>query len=73
MEEIDLKELFQIFWEKKSTILLLTAIFMVVGFIYSSFIVVPNYKSSTKLILAKSATANSESRKVKVFFIKCNS
>ena len=61
MEEIDLKELFQIFWEKKSTILLLTAIFMVIGFIYSSFIVVPNYKSSTKLVLAKSATANSES------------
>lgn len=57
MEEIDLKELFRIFWEKKSTIILLIAIFMVVGFIYSSFIVVPNYKSSTKLILAQSTTS----------------
>lgn len=56
MEEIDLKELFQIFWEKKSTIILLTAIFMVVGFIYSSFIVVPKYASSTTLVLAQSAS-----------------
>ena len=56
MEEIDLKELFGIFWEKKVTIILLTAIFMVVGFIYSSFIVVPEYESATTLVLAQSAS-----------------
>lgn len=56
MEEIDLKELIGIFWKKKSTIILLTAIFMVIGFIYSSFIVVPKYQSSTKLILAQAAS-----------------
>ena len=55
MEEIDLKEIFEIFWEKKSTIILLTAIFMVVGFIYSSFMVVPKYSSTTTLLLAQQA------------------
>jgi len=56
MEEIDLKEIFQIFWEKKSTIILLVAIFMVIGFIYSSFILVPKYSSSTTLLLAQSSS-----------------
>ena len=54
MEEIELKELVGIFWDKKSTIILLIAIFMVIGFIYSSFIVVPKYSSATKLVLAQS-------------------
>ncbi len=56
MEEIDLKEIITIFWEKKATIILLTAIFMVIGFIYSSFMVVPKYSSSTTLVLAQSAS-----------------
>ena len=34
MEEIDLKEIIRVFWEKKVTIILLMAIFMVIGFIY---------------------------------------
>lgn len=54
MEEIDLKEIIGVFWDKKSTVILLTAIFMVLGFIYSSFIVVPKYASTTKLVLAQS-------------------
>lgn len=58
MEEIDLKEIISIFWEKKVTIILLTAIFMVIGFIYSSFIVVPKYTSSTKLVLAQSSSSS---------------
>lgn len=61
MEEIDLKEVFEIFWEKKATIILLTAIFMVIGFIYSSFIVVPKYSSSTTLVLAQQATTDVDS------------
>ena len=73
MEEIDLKELFQIFWEKKSTIILLTAIFMVVGFIYSSFIVVPKYQSSTKLVLAQSTSANSNSTGITTTELTLNS
>lgn len=55
MEEIDLKELIGIFWTKKSTIILLVAIFIVLGFIYTSFILVPKYSSSTTLVLAQAA------------------
>ena len=57
MEEIDLKELIGLFWDKKSTIILLVAIFMVLGFIYTSFIVVPKYSSFTTLVLAQSPSA----------------
>ena len=56
MEEIDLKEIIGVFWEKKVTIILLMAIFMVIGFIYTSFFVVPKYSASTTLVLAQSAS-----------------
>lgn len=56
MEEIDLKEIIGVFWEKKVTIILLMAIFMVIGFIYSSFFVVPKYAASTTLVLAQSSS-----------------
>lgn len=58
MEEIDLKELIRVFWEKRTTIILLVAIFMVLGFIYSSFLVVPKYSSSIKLVLAQSSSSS---------------
>lgn len=61
MEEIDLKELIGIFWEKKSTIILLIAIFAVIGFIYTSFMVVPKYTSSTTLLLAQSGSSEGSS------------
>lgn len=53
MEELDLKELFQIFWNKKVQIILIVAIFMVIGVIYTIGFVTPMYKSSTTLVLAK--------------------
>lgn len=52
MEELDLKELFSIFWSKKTEIVLITLILMVVGVIYSYAFVTPEYKSSTTLVLA---------------------
>ncbi len=52
MEEIDLKELFQIFWERKTEIILITIIFMVIGVIYSVGFVTPKYQSRTTLLLA---------------------
>ena len=57
MEEIDLKELFQIFWNKKIQIILIILIFMVIGIIYSVGFVTPMYSSSTTLVLA--GTTNS--------------
>lgn len=73
MEEIDLKELMLSIWEKKATIILLTAIFIVVGFIYSSFIVVPKYTSSTKLVLAQSSSSSDSSTSITTTDITLNS
>lgn len=53
MEEIDLKELVSIFWEKKIRIIFIVLIFAIVGFIYGSQIKTPMYSSSTTLVLAK--------------------
>lgn len=54
MEELDLKELFSIFWNKKAQIILLTLIFMVIGIIYTVGFTTPMYSSSTTLVLASS-------------------
>ena len=54
MEELDLKELFGIFWAKKVHIILLILIFIVIGFIYSFIFLVPEYQSITQILLAKS-------------------
>ena len=54
MEELDLKELISIFWSKRAQVILIVAIFMVIGVIYTIGFVTPVYQSSTTLILAKS-------------------
>ena len=73
MEEIDLKEIFRVFWEKKLTIILLVAIFMVLGFIYSAFIKVPMYTSVTTLLLAQSSTNSEETSKITTADLTLNS
>lgn len=60
MEEIDLKELFEIFWHKKIQIILIILIFMVIGIIYSVGFVTPMYSSSTTLVLAGTASSTEE-------------
>lgn len=52
MEELDLKELFEIFWSKKVQIILIVLIFAVIGVIYTMGFVTPVYTSSTTLVLA---------------------
>ena len=54
MEELDLKELFNIFWHKKIQILLIVLIFGVIGVIYTMGFVTPMYSASTTLVLASS-------------------
>ncbi len=56
MEEIDIKDLFLIFWNRKAEMFLIILITMLIGVIYSYFLVVPEYKASTKLVLAQSTT-----------------
>ena len=58
MEELDLKELFEIFWSKKVQIILIVLIFAVIGIIYTMGFVTPVYTSSTTLVLATSNGEN---------------
>ena len=59
MEELDLKDLFNIFWSKRTQILLLIAKFIVIGFMYSYIFLTPKYQASTSILLAKSNTSQS--------------
>jgi len=52
-EEIDLKELFNVFWKKKVIIILVTILFATIGGGYTKYFVVPQYKSTTTLLLAQ--------------------
>lgn len=58
MEELDLKELLLLFWNKKIKILLIVAIFIAIGIIYTIGFVTPMYTSSTTLVLATSNTSS---------------
>ena len=54
MEELDLKELFDLFWSKKVLIILIILMFIIIGIIYTMGFTVPMYSSSTTLVLATS-------------------
>ena len=60
MEELYLKDLFNIFWAKRVQIILLIAIFVVIGFIYSYVFLTPEYQSVTSILLAKSNASTSD-------------
>lgn len=54
MEELDLRELFNMFWGKKIEIVIITLIFVIIGGVYSFMFTTPKYKSSTTLVLSTS-------------------
>ncbi len=60
MEELDLKQLFNIFWSKKVQIILIVLIFIVLGVIYTVGFTTPMYSSSTTLLLAGSESSGGE-------------
>ena len=60
MEELDLKELFEMFWNKKIKIILIVAIFGVIGVIYTVMFVTPEYTSWITLVLAGQEKSNSD-------------
>ena len=60
MEELDLKELLQVFWDKKLSIILIVAIFIVIGVIFTFGFVEPEYQSVTSLLLATNSSSNSQ-------------
>lgn len=59
MDEIDLKELFNLFISKIFEVILIVIIAAVIGGIYTMFFTVPKYSSSTKLVLTGSEDINS--------------
>lgn len=54
MEDIDLKELFTMFWSKKIQIILFIILFAILGAVYTIGFITPEYTSSTTLVLATS-------------------
>lgn len=61
MEELDLKEIFNMFWTRIVHIILIVLIFMVIGILYSYLYVTPKYKSTTSLVLTTTADSNTTS------------
>ena len=61
MEELDLKELFTIFWNKRLEIVLITLVTIAIGVVYSYFFIVPEYKASTTLVLVQSSATVEQS------------
>lgn len=59
MEELDLKELFSLFWNKRIIITLITLILIFIGVIYTYFFITPEYTATTNLILVQ-ASSNSQ-------------
>lgn len=55
MEELDLKEIFSIFWNRKLEIILITLLLIAAGIVYSYFFITPEYKASTTLVLVQSS------------------
>lgn len=52
MEELDVKEIFNIFWSKKIQIIVIVLAFIIIGIVYTNNFITPMYSSSTTLVLA---------------------
>lgn len=73
MEEIDLKELFNLFWNKKAQIILIVLIFMILGVIYTMGFTTPMYSSSTTLVLASSGSNQTTANTITATDVTMNS
>ena len=80
MEELDLKELFNIFWKNKLQIIFIVAIFIIIGFVYTTTFVTKMYTAKTTLVLATSEdetkekeTTSSETKSISATDVTMNS
>ena len=73
MEEIDLKDLFKMFWNKRMQIILIIAVFILLGVVYTTFMVTPVYTSYTTLVLVSSNNNNSNEQQITTNDITLNS
>ena len=58
MEELNIKELFYEFWQKKYFVLIMLVFGVAIGMLYSSFLVTPMYRSVTTLVLSNVSDTN---------------
>lgn len=58
MEELNIKELFYEFWQKKYFVLIMLVLGVALGMLYSSFLVTPMYRSVTTLVLSNVSDTN---------------
>ena len=56
-EQIDLKNIFKIFWDRKLGIIAIILIFAVIGYVYTTFFVNPVYTATATAILTSNAEA----------------
>ena len=52
-EELDLLDLFYAFWKKRIWLILAIIVGVVAGFVYTKYMIVPEYSSSVRIVLAK--------------------
>ena len=58
MEELDLKQLFKVFWNKRLHVIVIMLIFLIIGSVYTFAFVKPKYKSYTTLLLAQNGAVS---------------
>lgn len=63
MEELDLKKLISIFWNKRLHIMVISIVAIIIGTIYSFYFVTPRYQSYTTLVLVKASEDSETSEK----------
>jgi capsular polysaccharide biosynthesis protein len=63
-EEIDLKDFFRILWKGKDVILIFTVIGVVIGYVYTMFLLKPKYTSYTKLIMVQTNASGDNSKSI---------
>ena len=73
MEELDLKELFNIFWSRKGQIILIVLIFMVIGIVYTIGFTTPKYSSYTTLLLVSSGNTGATTGSITTTDLTLNS
>ena len=60
MEELDLKQLFNMFWNRKIQMAIIVVIFAVIGYVYTIGFTRPMYSASTTLVLASQQKSEDE-------------
>lgn len=59
-EEIDLKNIFSMFWERRIGIIIIFLVCLVVGYVYTTFFVTPLYQATSTAILTSNSADGEE-------------